>query len=75
MKITLYRKLAILMQMVEKGWSMRSINAVPSLQYSVDRQFIFRDVIALYRRQEIVNECPIAIMFVDEIAVDRGGVQ
>ena len=43
--------------------------------YSVDRQFLFRDVIALYRRQEIVNECPIAIMFVDEIAVHRGGVQ
>ena len=54
---------------------MRSINAVPSLQYSVDHQSLFRDVIALYRRQEIVNECPIAIMFVDEIAVHRGGVQ
>ena len=54
---------------------MRSINAGPSLQYSVDRQFLFRDVIALYRRQEIVNECPIAITFVDEIDVHRGGVQ
>ncbi len=51
---------------------MTSINATMGLNHAVERKFIFRDVVALYRREGTVKECPISIMFVDEIAVDMG---
>lgn len=54
---------------------MKSVNAVAGLEHTIKRSNLFEDVIDLYREGSIVGECPIKIEFLDEIAVDHGGLQ
>ena len=51
------------------------IQAAFGKEYYVERGKVYQDVLDLYRRNEIVNECPIYITFKGERAVDSGGVQ
>ncbi len=54
---------------------MKSVNAVAGAEHVIDRSNLYEDVIDLYREGDIVGECPIKIEFLDELAVDHGGVQ
>lgn len=54
---------------------MKSTNAVRGLSHCINRSKVYEDVLDLYRKGTIVEECPICIEFKGEIAVDSGGVQ
>lgn len=54
---------------------MKSVNAVAGVEHTIDRTNLYEDVIDLYREGDVVGECPIKIEFLDELAVDHGGVQ
>lgn len=55
---------------------MKSVNAVPGLEeHTIERANLYANVIDLYREGNIVGEYPIKIQFLDEIAVDYGGLQ
>lgn len=53
---------------------MTFIGAQPGVQHTVNRGTIFTDVIELYKRGGIIDECPLWISYDTEIAVDEGGV-
>ena len=38
---------------------MKEINAVVGMEHTIDRANIYEDVMELYQRSRIVNECPI----------------
>ena len=59
----------------ERLMYMKSINAVKGDTRVVDRSNLYEDVLNMYRRGHIVGECPIYIKYLNEEALDYGGVQ
>ena len=53
---------------------MKSLVAVRGMEHRIRRSCAVFDIVNLYRESTIMNECPICIQFVGEIAIDEGGV-